>query len=217
MRHETTTPPTTTPETILGSVAPPVETDAAFAETSFGSEPAPLATLGELDEGHGLATFGRDRSRHARTSHTVGDLAGAFGKGLAAGLVGTAVMTLVQTIEMKLNDREASKVPAEAVEKVFGIEPRDEKAEERLSQLVHFAYGTAWGGVLGVLERAGLGRVGAPLAHFGAVWGTAAAMLPALGLAPPPSEWSKQEIATDALHHAVYSAAAGAAYAWLDS
>lgn len=212
MRHETTTPKTTTPETNLGSVTPQADPDAVLPEAGFGSEPEPLATLGELDQDDGLAAFGRGRS-----SHTAGELAGAFGKGLAAGLVGTAVMTIVQTIEMKLQDREASKVPAEAVEKVFGIQPRDEKAEQRLAQLVHFAYGTAWGGVLGVLERTRLGRVGAPLAQFGAVWGTAAAMLPALDLSPPPTEWSKQQIATDALHHAVYSAAAGATYAWLDS
>lgn len=165
-----------------------------------------------IDAGDGLAALGR---RHS--GHTAGELAGAFGKGLAAGLIGTAVMTVVQTIEMKLTDREPSNVPAEAVEKVFGIQPRDEKAEQRLAHFVHFAYGTAWGGVLGLLEQTRLGKVGAPAVHLATVWGAAAAMLPALDLAPPPTEWSKQEIGTDVLHHAVYSAAAGAAYAWLDS
>ena len=33
---------------------------------------------------------------------------------------------------------------------------------------------------------------------------------------PPPTEWPKQEIAVETLHHLVYAAAAGAAYAFLD-
>lgn len=144
------------------------------------------------------------------------EIAGAFGRGLVAGLVGTAVMTVVQTIEMKVRDREPSTAPAEAVKKLFGVEPRDEQAEQRLAQVVHFAYGTAWGGVRGLLDVAGLGRVGGPIAHFLAVWGAAGVMLPALDLAPPPTEWSKEELATDALHHAVYAAATSATYAWLD-
>lgn len=151
------------------------------------------------------------------TGHRLGAVAGAFGKGLAAGLVGTAVMTLGQMIEMKVQDREPSTAPADAVKKILRIEPRDERAEQRLAQVVHFAYGTAWGGVRGLLGAAGLGRVGAPVAHFLAIWGAAAAMLPALDLAPPPTEWSKEQMATDALHHAVYAVATSATYAWLDS
>jgi hypothetical protein len=38
-------------------------------------------------------------------------------------------------------------------------------------------------------------------------------MLPALGVAPPLWEWGVAEIAIDALHHAVYTAATSVAYA----
>ena len=37
--------------------------------------------------------------------------------------------------------------------------------------------------------------------------------LPALEIAPPSIFWGAKEIAIDALHHAVYAAATGAAYA----
>ena len=37
-------------------------------------------------------------------------------------------------------------------------------------------------------------------------------MLPALGVAPPLWEWGAVEVGIDALHHAVYTVAAGAAY-----
>jgi hypothetical protein len=41
-------------------------------------------------------------------------------------------------------------------------------------------------------------------------------MLPALGLAPPPTEWPKKQIAVETFHHAVYAAATGAALSALD-
>ena len=42
-------------------------------------------------------------------------------------------------------------------------------------------------------------------------------MLPSLGVAPPITEWGAEEIAIDAFHHAMYAAATGMAYEWLDS
>ena len=40
--------------------------------------------------------------------------------------------------------------------------------------------------------------------------------LPALEIAPPFVFWGKKEVAIDVLHHTVYTAATGLAYAWLD-
>jgi len=146
----------------------------------------------------------------------LGNIAGSVGRGLAAGLVGTGVMTLVQMLEMKLKDREGSSAPADAVERVLDIEPRTDEAEDRLTQLSHFAYGTAWGGVRGLLGGMGVpGAVATPL-HLGMVWGAAATMLPRLGIAPPVKEWGAEGIANDAMHHAVYAMATGVAYGWLE-
>jgi hypothetical protein len=41
-------------------------------------------------------------------------------------------------------------------------------------------------------------------------------MLPALGVAPPLTEWGAKEAAIDALHHLVYAGATGMAYSLLD-
>jgi len=41
----------------------------------------------------------------------IGDLAGSVGKGLAAGMVGTAAMTVSSSLEAKLRGREASTAP----------------------------------------------------------------------------------------------------------
>lgn len=146
----------------------------------------------------------------------LGDMAAAFGKGLFAGFAGTVAMTASSTLEMKLQGRGASSAPAQAAAKVLGVEPVDKEAEARFSNLVHWGYGTAWGGARGLLAAAGLSGTKATVAHLGMVWGTAQVMLPALDVAPPLTEWGAKEIAVDAMHHLVYAAATGAAYSLLD-
>lgn len=145
----------------------------------------------------------------------IGDAAAAAGKGLAAGMVGTAAMTLSSTIEMRLRKRPASTAPADAAAKILGIEPIDDKAKARFSNLVHWAYGTSWGavcGLLGLVAPPSLAGAG----HLGAVWGSELMMLPALGVAPPAKEWGAKELAIDAFHHVVYVTATSLAYAALD-
>ena len=146
----------------------------------------------------------------------LGDLAAAVGKGLFAGAAGTAAMTASSTLEMKLRGRPASSTPARAAEKVLGVQPVDEEAEARFSNLVHWGYGTAWGGVRGLIAAAGLTGPAATVAHLAAVWGSEQVMLPALDAAPPLTEWGAREVAIDAFHHLVYAAATGVAYSLLD-
>src|SRR5215216_7834685 len=105
-------------------------------------------------------------------STRIGDIAANVGKGLFAGVAGTAVMTVSSTLEMKLSGRGASQTPAEAAEKVLKVEPEDEGSEAQFSNLVHWGYGTGWGGVRGLLASTGLPGPAATLAHFGLVWGS---------------------------------------------
>ena len=146
----------------------------------------------------------------------LGDVAAAVGKGLFAGVAGTAAMTVSSTIEMKLRGRPASSAPATAAAKVLGVEPKGQSEEARFASIVHWGYGTSWGAVRGLIGAAGFGGLRANAAHLGAVWGTEQAMLPALGVAPPFWEWGAKEVAIDAFHHLVYAGATGAAYALLD-
>jgi hypothetical protein len=124
-------------------------------------------------------------------------LAENVGKGLAAGLAGTAAMTVSSALEAKLRGREPSTAPARAAEKVLGIEQFESPAaENRFSNLVHWGYGTGWGAVRGVLATLGLP--------------------PKLDVAPPITLWGKEEIAIDLFHHAVYATATGMAYELID-
>jgi hypothetical protein len=66
------------------------------------------------------------------------------------------------------------------------------------------------------MREFGLGPKAATPAHFAAIWGSAAVMLPALEIAPPFVFWGRKEVGIDLLHHGVYAAATGLAYELLD-
>jgi hypothetical protein len=141
-------------------------------------------------------------------------LVAAIGRGLLAGVAGTAAMTVSSTLEARLRGRAPSSAPARATAKVLGIAAfEDAVAEARFNDLSHWGYGTGWGLVRGLLGATGLRPWTATLLHGGAVWGSAQVTLPALEVAPPAVFWPKEEIAIDLFHHAVYAAAAGAAHA----
>jgi hypothetical protein len=128
------------------------------------------------------------------------------GKGLAAGVVGTAAMTVSSTLEARIRGRSPSTAPADAAAKVLGIAQfTDDRARGRFSTVVHWSYGTGWGMVRGLLHEAGLAPRAATALHLAAVWGSEQVMLPALGVAPPVTEWQPEEIAIDAWHHVVYA------------
>lgn len=140
----------------------------------------------------------------------------SVGKGLLAGVAGTAAMTVSSTLEAKLRGRGSSTAPADAAAKVLGVKPVGDKEEARFSNVVHWGYGTGWGAVRGLLSAIGLPPAVATGAHLAAVWGSEQVMLPALEVAPPLTQWGKTEIAIDAFHHVVYVVATGLAYSFLD-
>jgi hypothetical protein len=144
-------------------------------------------------------------------------VAGAIGKGLLAGFAGTAAMTVSSTLEARLRHRAPSSAPARATAKMLGIkEFEDRIAEARFNDLSHWGYGTGWGVLRGLLGATGMPAKAATTLHGAAIYGAAQVTLPALEIAPPSVFWSKEEIAIDAFHHAVYATATGLAYQLID-
>jgi hypothetical protein len=140
-------------------------------------------------------------------------LAHGLGKGLVAGFAGTAAMTVSSTLEAKLRGREPSTAPAKATSKALGIELfEDGAAYARFSNLVHWGYGTGWGMARGVMRAAGVPSRLATPAHFAALWGSALYSLPKYEVAPPVTEWEKEDVAIDVFHHLVYIAATAVAF-----
>lgn len=143
-------------------------------------------------------------------------LAAVVGKGVFAGAVGTAAMTLSSTVEARLRGRGGSQTPAEALCQLLGVEALGEQEKRRLTTLVHWGYGVALGGLRGPLGLAGMSGAAALAVYLAAVWMGEQVMLRALDLAPPPTEWSGEQLAVDTGHHLVYAAATSAAYEFLD-
>lgn len=137
------------------------------------------------------------------------ELGTAIGIGVMAGIVGTAAISISQAIEMKITNREPSSAPADAAAKVLDVQPSSEEQKAKVSQEVHWTYGTSWGIARGLIALTGLKGWKATLVHFGAIWGTEMVMLPSLDLAPPATEEDAKTISVDGLHHAVYAIAAG--------
>lgn len=143
-------------------------------------------------------------------------VASEVGKGVFAGVGGTAVMTLSSTVEMKLRGRSASNTPADAICKLLGVEAMSEKERTRLTNLVHWTYGTSWGALRGLISLTGLGGPRAAGAFFVAVWGGELIGLPAMRVAPPPTQWGAEGIGIDAIHHLAYALGTSLAYELID-
>jgi len=146
----------------------------------------------------------------------LGRLGEVVGKGLVAGLAGTAMITLSSTVEAKIRKRPPSQTPANAALKVLRLQPVDDRAKKRLSTVVHWSYGTGWGSVRGLLELMGLRGAAATAVFFSAVFGTGLIILPKLEVAPPVKEWGLAETTLDAFHHLVYACTTGIVYDHLD-
>src|SRR3954453_11628315 len=149
---------------------------------------------------------------------TVNNVATSIGRGIVAGVVGTAAMTVSSTIEARVRRRPASTAPADASAKVLGIAGfTDAGAKNRFSNLVHWGYGTGWGVNRALLRMAGLSPLKATAAHYAVLWGSEQVMLPALEVAPPVTMWGRDEIAIDGFPHLVYAVATGVGYELLAS
>lgn len=136
-----------------------------------------------------------------------------IGRGLVAGLIGTAAMTVSSAVEAELRKRAPSSAPARATTKVLGIKEFDDDiAAARFNDLSHWGYGTSWGVLRGLLGATGMPARTATALHGAAIYGSAQVTLPALDIAPPVVFWPKEEIAIDAFHHLVYATATGVAY-----
>lgn len=136
----------------------------------------------------------------------VARVASGVGRGILAGAVGTAAMTISSTIEMKIRKREPSTAPAQAASEVLGFRVWKQD-QEKFANLVHWQYGSSVGALRGLLSAIGLREPLASGVFFTAVWGTALAMVPRLTDAPPVKEWGPEELAIDGFHHLVYAVA----------
>ncbi len=155
---------------------------------------------------------------HVKSSETPSPI-GAVARGLAAGVAGTAAMTVYQTAVAKTRGSEASTTPAEVGKRVIrGVFHRrfDEDQTSALNNAMHWGYGTSWGAAYALTDGIGNASVISRGLAFGtAVWSASLIELPAMKLAPPVWEYPPLELVLDVSYHLVYGIAVAATYAAL--
>jgi hypothetical protein len=161
----------------------------------------------------------------------VTSLTAAAGRGLVAGVVGTGLMTAYQLAVRKARGErldtpvprtwadapapaQVAKKAATAVGKPNAVTKKD---VPRVTNLMHWGYGTWWGIAYGLAARRARPSGVAGAAVLGTtLWGAAYAELAPLGIYEPPWKYPPQELALDLSYHLVYGAGVAAAWAAFD-
>jgi hypothetical protein len=140
---------------------------------------------------------------------------GWLGRGLVAGLAGTAVLALADGIEERARGRPAvyapSRIAPRLAHRLGGQVPT---GRERLAgQLMRCPYSGTWGAL-----PAGLAPP-LPWPLNGLLLGTVLAgfelcALPLSGATPRPSRWGREELSTNLLNCWLYGLATAAAHRW---
>lgn len=136
----------------------------------------------------------------------------SIGRGVAAGLAGTVVMTAFQRgIEMPLSGRQESYQPAQLVDKLLGKHVKEQN-RRKLNYATHLGIGAAWGAAHGALARVGVRAPWTAAATFGVLWPADVTSMAMLGLGDPPWRWESNELAVDVADKLVLAVATGIAY-----
>lgn len=135
--------------------------------------------------------------------------------GLLAGLIGTIILTLSETIEMKVTGRKASMVPGQVGYRITGNQPDNQRDLKRVSTGVHWAHGIMLGAIFGLLSLLDLDPAIVTALFFGVVWLGDVSLYKVLGIAQWPWKWPGSELAIDLFNKGVYAAATGVAFALL--
>jgi hypothetical protein len=151
-----------------------------------------------------------DPARHERRS-----LLRGAAKGVAAGVAGTAAMTIVAGARLVLTSTEPSDAPATVADKLkrrLGLGRLERRHQPTVNQAVHWLFGTSWGIPLGLLDETLRPRPELAGPAFGlVVWGAALVHQPLIGVADAPWKRSTASLGSEALLHLVYGIGAGAA------
>ena len=129
----------------------------------------------------------------------------AAGRGVVAGLVGTAVMTGVEKVEQHFTHRPDSYVPARALLTLLGRGAGDRDRPPGWNHAMHWATGATLGALSGVWAAVGLRGPRAHLAHTVVRLAFDQTVENTTGVGAPPRTWPLQEQVVDIGHKAGYS------------
>jgi len=136
-------------------------------------------------------------------------------RGLAAGLVGVAAMTIAEKIEQAFTHRPNSFVPAHTLERLLRLPHKPDAQRLGLNWAMHWGQGIVLGPVRGLMAARGVrGPVGSFL-FLNLRLINDQTLENATGVGSPPWTWPIDEQVIDLLHKAIYAFVTGAVADWL--
>lgn len=154
---------------------------------------------------------------------------GAVVRGLGAGVIGTGFMTVAQELAAKLppsgdgggqegggDPWEQAPMPAQVARRISEGVFHHHVGPERiplLTHAMHWAYGSGWGAVYGLVAGTFRGPALRSGLAFGAgVWAMSYLQMVPMGLYQPPWKYPPRELALDLGYHLAYGTGVGTGY-----
>jgi hypothetical protein len=131
-------------------------------------------------------------------------------RGLAAGLVGVAAMTVAEKLEQAVTHRPNSFVPAHTLERLLRLPHKPDTQRLGLNWAMHWGQGIVLGAVRGLMAARGIrGPVGS-FVFLNLRLLNDQTLENATGVGTPPWTWPIDEQVIDLLHKAIYAFVTGA-------
>src|SRR5215212_383161 len=130
-------------------------------------------------------------------------------RGLLAGAVGVAAMTLAEKLEQAVTGRPGSYVPAHTLERLLGLPARPDSERLWLNWAMHWGQGILLGAARGVMAERGIrGPVGSFIfANIRLL--NDQTLENATGVGSPPWTWPVDEQVIDLVHKGIYAFTTG--------
>jgi hypothetical protein len=136
-------------------------------------------------------------------------------RGLVAGAVGVAAMTLAEKLEQAFTKRPNSYVPAHTLERLLGLPEKPDSDRLALNWAMHWGQGIALGAARAMMARHGIRGPMGSFILLNLRLMNDQTLENATRVGAPPWTWPVDEQVIDLLHKAVYAFATGVAADWL--
>lgn len=131
-------------------------------------------------------------------------------RGLLAGAVGVAAMTMAEKLEQALTRRPNSYVPGHTLERLLGLPRKPDGERLWANWAMHWGQGIALGPVRAVMAERGIGGPIGSFLFLNLRLFNDQTLENATGVGAPPWTWPTDEQVIDLMHKAVYAFATGA-------
>ena len=141
--------------------------------------------------------------------HTWTVMGRGAGKGMLAGIAGTAAMLVSEKVEERITGRPDSYIPAHTLERFLGLPTKPDRERTWMNQAAHWALGIVPAALRGIMAEGGMRGPLASTMFFATRLTTDETLENVAGTGKPPWSWPAKVLAPGMLHKAVYAFTTG--------